>query len=502
MGGGAGWIDFDNDGFLDAYLVQSGNLQDVGKGDRSDRAQQNRLFRNDQRGGFVDVTERAGVGGAAYGMGCAVGDYNGDGRMDLYVVNIGRNHLFRNDGDGKFTDVAREAGVEAEGWSSGAAFVDYDRDGDQDLFVIRYVDWRDEPAFTRKMCYADSGARDYCSPQAYNAPSVDLLFRNDGDGTFSDVTQAAGLSARAGTGLGVLCSDFDNDGDIDLYVSNDQMPSFFWRNSGDGTFVECGMELGCAVDELGRSQAGMGVDADDLDDDGDLDVWKVHLHRETHVLYRNLGRYFEDATLAHGLAAATRRYTGFGTAFADFDHDGLLDIFVANGRVQFVNEPYPTPDIYAEPNQLIRQVRPGWFEDVTEAAGAGLRLIDNSRAAAFGDYDNDGDVDVLIANRDGPARLLRNDCKKAGSSVTLHLIDRRGCVALGARLFCTMGEKTRLYEAVSAYSYAAANDPRVHIGLGAATSLSTVRIVWPDGAESRHGPFAAGQVHLVRQPNR
>ena len=490
MGGGAGFVDIDGDGYLDVYLVDS--------------AGPNRLYRNTGDGSFTEVTLAAGVGDTGYGMGCAAGDYDNDGDLDLYVTNLGANVLYRNNGDGTFSDVTALAGVGDPSWSTSAAFLDYDADGDLDLFVTNYVDWSDTPAFTLKQCFASNGARDYCSPQAYGAPSVDTLYRNDGDGSFTDVSAEAGILAKAGTGLGVVCTDLDGDGAIDIYVANDQMPSFAWINSGNGRFTESAVRLSCAVDELGKSQAGMGVDAADIDGDGDADLWKVHLHRESHVLYINEGTYFDDATSGWGLAAPTRRATGFGTALFDYDLDGLLDAFVANGRVQIVANTMPGDDPYAEPNQLLRQVAPGRFEDVTAAAGDALKLIGTSRAAAFGDYDNDGDVDILVVNRDGPARLLRNDAPRRGGACTLRILDRHGRDAFGATVRCTFGRTTRTLEVRSAYSYCAANDPRLHIGLGNAARLDRVEVRWPDDTGQpveTFGPFEAGGLVVIQQGN-
>ena len=505
MGGGAGWLDFDGDGDLDAYLVDSGETTglaaaDDGATDPADRRTGNRLFRNDGRGRFLDVTGRAGVAGRGYGMGVAAGDYDNDGDVDIFVANAGVSLLERHDGGRAVAAVRAGAAGGASAWSTAGAFFDYEADGDLDLFVANYVDWSDKPAFTEKRCFSDAGARAYSERQSDDATSEQVPDGQAGDGTFTDVSAAAGLLERLGTGLGVVSSDLDDDGDVDVYVSNDQMPSFAWINQGDGTFVERATLLGCAVDEMGRAQGGMGVDAGDVDGDGDMDLWKVHLHRESHVLYRNLGDYFEDATTLSGLAAVTRRATGFGTALFDYDLDGLLDAFVANGRVQFVNEPYPVADPYAEPNQLLRQTRDGWFEDVSAAAGPALATVENSRAAAFGDYDNDGDVDVLVANRDGPARLLRNDAARLGRPLTLRLTDRAGRDAYGARVTVAAGGGRRVFEARAAYSYAATNDPRVHVGVPEGTSVESVEVRWPDGSTSRYPALRTDRIYALRQP--
>ncbi len=492
MGGGAGFLDYDGDGFLDAYLVQSGSASAAQVGG-------NKLFRNTGSARFEDVTTSARVAGTGYGMGCAAGDYDNDGDVDLYVTNVGPNTLYRNNGDGAFDDVTSQAGVGDPGWSTSAAFVDYDADGDLDLFVANYVDWTSAPAFTQKRCFAATGARDYCSPQSYDAPSFATLYRNDGRGQFTDVSAQAGIRAKPGTGLGLACTDLDGDGRIDIYVANDQMPSFAWINRGAGRFEERAVPLGIAVDETGKSQAGMGVVAADVDADGDFDLWKVHLYRESHVLYLNQGAFFDDATVRRGLAAPTRRYTGFGTSLFDYDLDGRLDIFVANGRVQYVAEAPQAADIYAEPNQLLRQTEDGRFVDASGELGPALELSENSRAAAFGDYDNDGDIDILVANRDGPARLLRNDARRLGRFLTLRVVDGHGRDAYGARVVLHVGSQVRTFQVDAAYSYCATNDPRVHVGLGPHDRVERVEVRWPDGATSVHGPFAADTFATVQR---
>ena len=493
MGGGAGFLDYDSDGFLDLYLVQSGRI------DSPDAQVANRLFRNDGSGGFVDVTAAAGVSDPGYGMGCAAGDYDNDGDVDLYVTNLGANTLYRNEGNGTFADVTQAAGVGDPGWSTSAAFVDYDADGDLDLFVTNYVLWSDTPAFTKKECFATTGANDYCSPQSYEAPSFDTLYRNDGGGKFRDVSAEAGIRAKAGTGLGVVCVDLNGDGRIDIYVANDQMPSFAWIGRVGGPFVEQAIPLGIAVDETGKSQAGMGVATGDIDDDGDFDLWKVHLYRESHILYVNRGHYFDDATSRRGLAAVTRPYTGFGTALFDFDLDGRLDLFVANGRVQVVPGPQPAEDLYAEPNQLLRQGQDRRFADISADLGPAFALTENSRAAAVGDYDNDGDLDILVANRDGPARLLRNDAERRGGFLSMRVLERHGRDAYGARVTCILGDAERTFLVGAAYSYCATNDPRVHVGLGSYDRVDRVEVLWPDGTTESYGPFDANTFVELKQ---
>ncbi len=496
MGGGAGFLDYDGDGLLDIYLVQGGHMS------APDDQLTNRLYHNNGDGTFTDVTTLAKVGDAGYGMGCAAGDYDNDGDIDLYITNLGANVLYQNNGDGTFTDATDLLGVDAPSWSTSAAFVDYDADGDLDLFVANYVNWIQAPAFTERLCFAISGARDYCSPQAYAAPSSDRLYRNrleTGEARFEDVSDTAGIRAKPGTGLGVVCTDLNGDGSVDIYVANDQMPSFAWINDGQGHFSEQAIALGIAVDQIGKSQAGMGVASADIDDDGDFDLWKVHLNRESHILYLNEGHFFDDVTMRWGLAAPTRRYTGFGTALFDYDLDGLLDVFVANGRVQYVTGSNAVDDVYAEPNQLLRQVKPGRFEVVTDVAGPAMQRVWNSRGAAFGDYDNDGDVDILIVNRDRPAQLLRNDAKRQGGFLVIRLIDRNGRDAYGTRVTCIIGQTVRSFEVRAAYSYCATNDPRIHVGLGAATTVDRVEVRWPDGSTDSFGPFHANAIVEIQQ---
>ncbi len=490
MSGGAAWLDYDSDGDLDLYLVQGGEL---GGGGREGPG--NRLYRNDGGRAFIDVTERAGVGDTGYGMGAAVGDADGDGAVDLYVTNVGANVLFLNNRDGTFRRA--EAGAEDEGWGTSAAFVDVDRDGDLDLFVVNYVAW--SPA-NEIECFS-GGVRDYCHPNRYQAPQADRLFRNRGDGNFDDVSAAAGISRAFGNGLGVAPLDFDQDGLPDLYVANDGMPNQLWINQGGGRFVDRAVETGCAVSMTGTAEAGMGVAVGDVDSDGRDDLLLTHLRQETNTLYLNRGGFCEDATARLGLAAPSINRTGFGAGLADFDHDGHLDLFVANGRVGVAQAPLVEGDPFAEPNQLFRGEGGGRFREMPPAAAGSL--IENSRAAAFGDYDGDGDLDVAIVNNGGRARLLRNASSSGGSSgnswVRFRLVDRSGADALGARVVIEAGGRSQQRRVESAYSYCAGNEAVAHFGLGEATAVDSVRVTWPDGGELRLRRLPAGRTHTLRR---
>jgi enediyne biosynthesis protein E4 len=488
MGGGGALFDMDGDGDLDLYLVQGGSLT-------TGKRPPNRLFRNRGDGTFDDVTAGSGAEGRDYGMGVAAGDVDNDGDADLYVTNVGANVLLRNDGRGRFTDITARARVDDPGWSTSAIFLDHDADGDLDLFVTHYLHWS---AATELQCVNTLGQPDFCSPKSYHRPTGDSLFRNNGNGTFTNVTVQAGLRRAAGNGLGVVAGDFDRNGLPDLFVANDGTPNHLWLNQGGGRFMEAGLAWGCALDEDGTAKAGMGTDATDLDDDGDLDLLVVNLVSETDSFFRNQGRYFADDTAAVGLRVTSRQFTRFGTALIDFDNDGWLDVFEANGRVTRQTPAYSS-DPYAEPSVLFRGTARGRFQEVAPRGGAASALVASSRAAIFGDLDNDGRIDIVVVNRDAPAFVLRNVTTTKGNWLGLRVLDEHGRDALGAEVRVGIGTRRVRRDVKAGYSYLASNDPRVHIGLGGERVGRNVRVRWPNGAEESFGDIVAGRYVTLRR---
>jgi hypothetical protein len=490
IGGGAALFDMDGDDDLDAYLVQSGSVVEP-----ASKGHGNRLFRNRGDGMFEDATVGSGAQAGGYGMGVAAGDYDNDADIDLYVTNLGPNVLLQNDGTGRFTDVTARAGVAGGGWSTSAAFLDYDADGDLDLAVARYIDWS---AATEKPCYSLTGVPDYCSPRNYDAPMSALLFRNNDDGTFTDVTAASGLLRAVGNGLGVVAADFDGNGHIDVFVANDSTPNHLWMNLGGGRFAERALVTGVALDQDGRAKAGMGVHAADVDRDGDQDVVVVNLDGESDSFYRNESQFFVDDTAAIGLRTVSRRFTRFGMAIVDFDNDGLLDMYQANGRVGLQSERY-SDDPYAEPNLLLRGTG-AKFEVVQPQGGTSTVLTHTSRAAAFGDVDRDGGIDILVSNRDSAPYLLRNIVPQRGHWLSIRAVEEHGRDALGAELTVVVGTRQIRSDVRAAYSYLASNDPRVHIGLGTAARVDEIRVRWPGTrAVESFGPFEADRAITLRK---
>ena len=479
MGAGAGLLDYDLDGDLDVYLVQS-----YGSG--------NRLFRNELIPSatlrFTDVTEPSRTGFRSEGMGVAVGDYDNDGDPDLYVTSFGPNALYRNDGNGTFAEVTERAGVNDTRWSTSAAFLDYDRDGRLDLFVANYLNYT---IAANKPCVAPTGEPDYCNPSIYTG-LPGRLFRNRGDGTFTDVTTASGIGSKAGKALGVVCFDYDRDGWIDIYVANDGVANYLWHNR-QGTFEEVALPSGVAYSMDGKAQAGMGVDAADFDNDGFEDLFVTNLMHETNNLYRNDGAgNFVDVIATAKLGPPTALYTGFGTRFFDYDHDGRLDLFVANGAVTRVEAQRGSQYPFRQPNQLFAN-RGGHFEEVLR-----FPVEEVSRGAAFGDVDNDGDVDIVVTNNNGPARLLLNQNGSRAHSLQIKLdgvrVNRQG---LGARVGLVRdGRPTLWRRAQTDASYLSASDSRVHFGLGESPAYTKVVVVWPDGT-SESWPMRPGAKFLA-----
>jgi len=488
---GAALLDYDNDGDLDVFLVQGGSLdgraRSVTKGEKSGQ-----LFRNDLEIGrdntrhvrFTNVTATAGINDTEYGMGAAVGDYDNDGCVDLYVTALGRNHLYRNRCDGTFAESAA-AGVDDKGWSVSAAFLDFDRDGWLDLYVGHYLNW--DPSLNTP-CFGPSGKRVYCAPAVYLAQQSQL-FHNNRDGTFTNVTTAAGMAAQFGPALGVTTADFNGDGWIDLYIANDGQENQLWINQRDGTFKDLALVAGAAWSDPGKAKAGMGVDAGDFDDDGDEDVFVTNLSGEGHDLYVNDGTgTFEPGSAAAGLKHPSLPFTGFGTAWIDIDKDGWLDLLTVNGTVQrideLVREHDPTP--LRQRKQLFRNLGNGRFEDLTARSGDAFERADVGRGAAFGDIDNDGDTDVIVGNNNGPAQLLLNVTGSRNHWIGLRLVSANAAGRtrdmIGARVAVIRdGSPTRRRRARSDGSFASANDPRVLVGLGPSTRQPRVRVTWPDG---------------------
>lgn len=494
LGSGAALIDYDGDGDLDVYLLQGAALDPRKAGWRPPGAAvSNRLFRNwmaeEGKLRFTDVTAAAGVGVSGYSLGAAVGDYDGDGHDDLFVTGVGRTVLFRNTGRGAFTDVTAQAGVTDARVSTGAAFFDYDRDDDLDLIVLSYVDFA---ARTNKRCPGAGNRLDYCQPAVYH-PLPARLFRNEGGGRFSDRSEASGIGSAAGAGLGVAVADFNADGWLDLYVANDGTPNHLWMNQRDGAFEEAALPAGAAFDDQGRAQAGMGVAAADYDGDGDEDVIVANLMGESLALYENDGEAnFRYATAARKLTLPSLPFTGFGTAWADFDGDGWLDLFVANGSVKVLEG-----GGYGQRNQLFRGGKSGAFSEMRSP------LLDSavlaSRGVALGDLNADGALDLVVMNGSAPAHLLLN--RHADERLlTIHLErHRKGLPVEGTRVgLFRRGLAPQWRRSSRTGSYLSSNDPDVHFGLGRnAAPIERIEIEWPDGARESVAPVAAQERRMV-----
>ena len=495
MGSGAAFVDLDGDGWVDIVLVDGGSIADP----QIARRAQPRVLRNRRDGTFDDITAASGIRQGAYGMGVCAGDVDNDGHVDLYITGVGSNVLYRNRGDGTFTDATASARVAGGGWSTSCAFADLDNDGDLDLFVTRYVDVsREEPFCGDEL----ARRRAYCHPLAL-PPMSNLVFRNDGHGVFTDVSESTGIAKYRSNGLGVVLSDLDGNGFPDVFVANDSMPNFLFVNEGGWRFTESALSWGLAVADDGKARAGMGTDTGDYDGDGLLDLIVTNHEFEMTSLYRNLGkRLFAYATRESGVAAPTRPYVGFGVALFDYDNDTKLDIAIANGHVMDNTTLFRQGSTHAQPNLLLHN------EDGRRFRPAGTLPTNGSthkvsRGLAVADYDNDGDLDLLVTNNGDRVDLLRNDLPRggnAGHALLVQLVARKSAPnGIGARVIATVGDRTLVREVKAGSSYLSQNDTRVHFGLDRADIVERLEVRWPGGAPEVFRNVAANQILTIRQ---
>ena len=493
MGSGAAFLDYDNDGDLDLYIVNGAPLP----GFETAASPTNLLYQNKGDGTFTDVTTTAGVGDTGYGMGCIAADYDNDGDIDLYVTNFGTNLLYQNNGDGTFTDATAHAGVgNGQKWSSSCAFVDYDHDGNLDLYVVNYLDY---DIGKDRDWHDPRGRRIYSNPQVYAGIS-DTLYRNSGDGIFTDVTRQAGVYNSDGKGLGVTCGDYDNDGRIDIYVANDTTPNFLYRNVGGGRFIDIAPLAGAAYNEHGVAEGGMGVDFGDYNNDGALDIFVTNFSNETNTLYHNTGDgALIDFTNIAGLGEASFLKLAFGTKFFDANNDGASDLFVANGHL------YPTESDaleYAQTDQLFINAGEGIFVDLSEESGEYFSTKRVGRGAAFGDYDNDGDTDIFVVNLNQEGVLLRNE---GGNEHNWLMIKTVGVKSnhdgIGTRVEVVTRSHSQMKEVRAGSSYLSGHDLRLLFGLGTETKAATVRITWPSGTEQIFTDVEANQLLIITEDN-
>jgi len=506
LGSGGLFLDFDNDGWLDVFLVDGGSIADAPVAGRA----RHRLYRNRGNGTFEDLTATSGIRHREYGMGACAGDYDNDGLIDLYVTNVGSNQLYRNAGRGRFTEVPNAGGADPNLWSTSCAFLDIDRDGDLDLFVTNYVD-----ALVNKNPFCGIAGpppvRDYCHPLMY-PPSHSALYRNTGPSTslgagkksFEDISYSSGVAALRGNGLGVAVADIDDDGWPDVFVANDAMPNFLFHNNADGTFTDIAGVAGVAVTSDGKAKAGMGTAFADFGGNGRLGLIVTNHEAEMHSVFLNVdGAIFSDVTMRSGVGPITRPYVGFGVAFFDYDNDTDLDIAIANGHVMANVSSLRGGGKFAQRNLLLRN-SDGRFENVTNQAGPGFSIELVSRALAAGDIDNDGDLDLLVTNNGAGVNLLLNEglAEAAGhaNAMLIRVIGTKSNrSAIGARLTLTTGGRRQLREVQSGSSYLTQNDLRAHFGLGAANRSERLEIRWPSGATEVVQDLPANHVFTVRE---
>lgn len=484
MGGGVMLVDVDGDDDLDAYLVQSGSVLNPQPSHR------NTMYMNDGAGFFSEYNAGDASRHLGYGMGVTVGDYDNDGDVDLYVTNLRANALLENNGEGRFRNVASTSGVDEESWGTASVFMDFDNDGWLDLFVVNYIDWSHGIEFE---CYHPRlGTPEYCSPLEYRRPAQDRLFKNNGDGTFTDVTLFAGMLGVRGNGLGVVSIDVNDDGLMDIFVSNDSMPNHLWLNQGGFKFVESAFEWGCAVDEHGRSKAGMGVVSEDFDGDSDFDVLVVNLTSQTDTFFSHEGTHFVDSTAVVGLGNTTRRYTRFGLISADFNNDGWLDLFEANGAI--IRSPETTAaDPYSEPNDFFLGIGEGHFERIE------LHLpVYTSRGASAGDIDGDGRVDLLIGNKDALPSLLMNRTDSENNWVKIRVKEGEYRDSVGAVISARIGDRRITRRVHTDGSYLSSVDSIVSIGLGSHPQLTEINVKTLYQEEIKVAPISAGETTTIR----
>ena len=501
MVSGIGLIDYDNDGWLDIFIINGAAIPSLKK--ESPRYY-NRLFHNNRDGTFTDVTEKAGLAGDGYDMGIAIGDFDNDGWEDIYVASVTKNHLYRNNGDGTFTDVTDKAGVGApmykgqKLWSAAAGWVDYNNDGKLDLFVSNYCRWE---VNKDPMCLGGGRLRAYCHPKFYE-PLPSTLYRNNGDGTFTDVSDETGISRKLGKGMGVGFNDYDGDGYIDIFVANDNMPNSLFHNLKGKAFEEVAMDAGVAYSENGKAVSGMGIEFRDLDNDGLPEIWHTATELETFPLFRDRGAgIFIDVTGRSGLARPTLEMSGWSNGVADFDNDGLKDLFVARGNVldniaEFSNR------TYGEPNSIFRNLGKMTFEDVTAQTGPDMQVVEPYRGAVIGDLFNDGHMDIVVTVLNGKTRVLRNVTANGNNWVAFKLVGKKSNrMAIGAQVKITAEDGKSQYDVVSTSAgYGASRDSRVHFGLGAFKTIKQLEIRWPGGERQILKDLPANRIQRIEEP--
>ena len=493
LGSGGGFFDYDNDGDLDIYLVNGASQ--IASPDKNPST--NALYRNNGDGSFSNVTELTGTGSTSYGTGCTVGDYDNDGDLDLYIANFGPNVLYQNSGKGTFIDVSMQSGVANSQWGTSCAFADVDNDGNLDLYITNYADYAVK---NDKKCYV-RGIWQYCGPRSY-PPDTDIFYHNNGNGMFTDLTEKSGfLDVPACHGLGVAFGDYDNDGDQDLYVANDQDPNFLFQNQGSGKFEETALLSGVSYSDMGKEEAGMGTTFGDYDNDGLLDLTVSNFQKETNTLYHNEGSgFFADVTTLAGIGEITYSYLGWGIAFFDYNNDGYKDIFVANGHVLDNITDIDRSTTYPQRNLLFRNLGDGTFEDVSNQSGSGLTLQKVSRTVALGDYDNDGDLDILVTNWNQTADLLRNEGGNLNNWIQINVVGTKSNKSgIGTRIKLVAGNLKQYQEVQSGGSYLAFSDLRTHFGVGNAKRIDLVEILWPSGHIDKYKDLAVNHRFIATE---